>query len=167
MATKPKKYKLDAFRLLNAIDNRDFKFYDSLNEEEKKGFAGVVAMRWMSSAKNMSSFAEMWNIIATNDNVNKNLWSSKLSGHPKLIYLTMAMSGIGHYQRHQWINAPSKRNTGPVFDFIRKIYPMASDSELELFLIMNDVGDFVELATDMGWTKPEITKLKNELKKVK
>jgi len=35
---KDKKYKLDLFRLLEALDRRDFKFYSKLTDEEKKGF---------------------------------------------------------------------------------------------------------------------------------
>lgn len=167
MATKPKKFKLDVFRLLEALDRRDFNYYKNLTEEEKKGFAGVVAMRWMTAVKNNTKESQMYHIISINDNVNKNLWSPKLADHPELTYLTLAMCGVGRKQMHEWVKGPSKRNTGKVFDFIRTLYPMASNEELELFLKMNDVEDFVELATDMGWEKPEITKLKNELKKIK
>ena len=48
MATE-RKFKLDVFKLLEAIDQRNFDFYVNLSNEEKKGFAGIVAMRWMST----------------------------------------------------------------------------------------------------------------------
>lgn len=172
------KEKLDIFKLLRACDKRDMKFYDTLTENEKKTFADRVAMRWLSDVNGQSFNLTAWYLMQTNNNVNKHLWNPSLKDHPKLKYLTMASSGVGFepmsknqwgkvQNSHQWIPQPKRKHSGKIYEFVELIYPMANHDEIQLFIDMNDIDDFVNLAMEMGWQKDEIAKLKKEFKKIK
>ena len=41
-------FKLDIFKLLSTIDSSSSNIYASLSDEERKGFAPLVVMRWMT-----------------------------------------------------------------------------------------------------------------------
>ncbi len=74
-----KKYKLDLFKeLLPALDKRDFKFYSQLSNEEKKGFAGIVALRAISgysdANKNMCEY-----FIGMANETNKHFWNPSIA----------------------------------------------------------------------------------------
>lgn len=160
-----KKYGLDVFRLLEALDKRDFNFYKNLSDDEKKSFAGIVAMRWMSSVTGPKSFQE-YHIIAVNEVANKHFWNSALANHPELQYLLLARAGTGQKMRHEWIKGPSNKSNTKVYEFLKRVYPTANDDEYKLFLEMNTANDLVDLAKMMGMQDDEIKDLKKELKKV-
>lgn len=167
MATE-KKYKLDLFRkLLPALDRRDFKLYKNLSDEEKKGFADIVALRYMSCTETENKETIEYLIQASNG-ANKHLWNPALSKHPELKYLTLAAIGIGHRIKHAYIKAPmGKKRNMKVFQVLRNFYPTASLDELQLFLDMNDVDALIEIAEMLGMQKEEIKEYKKEVKKVK
>lgn len=167
MAAK-KKYKLDLFgKLLPALDKRDFKLYKNLSEEEKKGFADIVALRAMSGTKGMDRDMCEYLIKAANG-ANKHLWNPALSNHPELKYLTLAAIGIGYRVKHEFIKAPlGKKRNMKVFQVLRNFYPTASMDELQLFLDMNDIDALIEIAEMLGMQKEEIKEYKKEVKKVK
>lgn len=167
MATK-KKYKLDLFRkLLPALDRRDFKLYKNLSEEEKKGFADIVALRYMSCTETENKYI-IEELIILSNGANKHLWNPALSKHPELKYLILATIGLGGEIKHAYIKAPAgKKRNIKVFQVLRNFYPTASMDELQLFLDMNDVDALIEVAEMLGMQKDEIKEYKKEVKKVK
>ena len=47
--------KLDIKRVLNAIDDRNYDFYSTLTDEEKKSFSPYVAMRFASNTDSIDA----------------------------------------------------------------------------------------------------------------
>jgi len=167
MATK-KEYKLDLFKqVLPALDKRDFSFYKNLTDEEKKAFADIVVLRYMSTTADVDREMCEYHILAANE-ANKNLWHPELSKHKELQYLAMALIGTGSVVRHEWIKGPTgKKHNNKVFDLVKKYYSTASNDEIQMFIDMNTADDLIELAKIFGTQKEELKDLKKEIKKVK
>lgn len=162
-----KKHKLDIFQTLEAMDKRDYDYFNRLSDEEKKAFAGIVIMRWMSSVKTNNVELQKWHLLTTNGFVNKSIWDPALKDHTGLVYLLLASCGLGQKQFHEWIKAPTRKTGGKIFEFLRDYYPTANNEELKYFLDINSADDFIELAKELGYQNDEIRDLKKELKKVK
>lgn len=175
MALK-KEFKLDMFELLTALDKRDFKFYSTLTDEQKKSFAGIVAMRWMSSAPYSDVMDEIFHILVVNDSANQHFWNSEITKHPELQYLMLACCGTGstkipsrapHWakSKHAWIKGPAtKKRKNKSMQILSDFYPTANTEELQMFFNMNDADDIIGIAKMMGRQDEQIKELKKELK---
>jgi hypothetical protein len=141
-------YKLDIFETLRAIDNRNKDFYSNLSEDEQKGFAPPVVLRWASSTTNET--AEFY-LSVVNERANINFWD--IAGHPELQYKLLAASGYGRRQGHQWIPNPgAKRKSDKVRSFLAEFWTDANDMELDLILGQYTYDTFVEFVESSGCT---------------
>lgn len=167
MAAK-KEYKLDLFKkLLPALDKCDFSFYKNLSDEEKKGFADIVALRAMSGTPDSDKDMCEYHILAANE-ANKNFWHSSLKNHKELQYLTIARLGTGRPVKHQWIKGPvSKKVNNKVVEVLKRYYPTASNDEMKMFINMNTINDLIEIGEMLGLQKEAMKEYKKEIKKVK
>ena len=95
MATaKPKKKReLDLTRVLKAIDQKNYNFYNSLTDKEKKEFSAFVMMRFISNSNGSRDIQE-WFVEMTNESVNKDHWS--VSKHPDLMWKLCSKIGRAH-----------------------------------------------------------------------
>lgn len=174
MAKKEKK--LDLFGgLLPAMDTQNVEFYEGLEDDAKKEFAPLIAMRYMSvasgkqsgygkNAKLVDDEATIHHILATNALVNVGFW--ELSKFPDLQYKLLAYCGTGTKKKHKWVaNSPKGSRAAEI---ISDLFPTAKDDELELLVQLNTFDDFVEIAKMQGLQDDELkafkTKLKKELK---
>jgi len=152
--------KLDIFRVLNAANTRKQDFYSSLTDEEKKGFAPSVIMRWMSGT---SSPLQVYLI---NETVNPYAFS--LYKHPDLLWKLMTVANIGKNQRYAWNKLPSRKETGKsnairlLCEYFGYNVNHAADA---LELLSRD--RVLEIASEMGWQPEDIAKIKRELKSSK
>lgn len=163
--TAPKK-KLDIFKLLEAVDKRDVNFYSNITPEERKGFAPIVAMRWLSAIKGGNQENEYY-LHVTNDRVNKHLWNSEITKHPELVYKTMALCGLGKKMPHQWIAGFKREKSSKFVEFLKQYYPTASNDELEYLIEINTIEQLSELVSDSGLQDDEIKILVKEIKELK
>ena len=164
---KVKEYKIDVFKLLAALNQRDFKFYSQLSDEEKKGFAGIVAMRWLSNVSDKNRDMCEYHIQMVNDGANKHFWNSEMQKHPKLQYLSLAVCGIGTKQRHEWIKGPAQKKQNKILTMLREFCPTASSDELEMLFDMNEFDGLIEIAIMLGYQDDQIKVLKKEIKEMK
>ncbi len=162
--TKKKEFKLDMFELLSAIDRRDFKFYSKLTNEQKKAFAGIVAMRWMSVTTDRNKNMCEYHIQMVNEAANKHFWNSEMQKHSELQYLVLAVSGIGTKQRHEWIKGPAKKSKNKTMKVLNEFYPIANEEELQMFFDMNTIDEIIEITKMLGYQDDQIKEIKKELK---
>lgn len=164
----PKKYKLDLFdKLLPALDKRDFDIYSKLSDEEKKGFADIVAVRAMSSAKT-NDRVKLEYFIAAANGANKHLWNPALKDHKELKCMMLASAGIGSKVDHEYIKTqPIRKINAKIEEALRRYYPTASINELLMFIDMNDVDALIELGEMVGLQKEPLRDYKKEIKKAK
>ena len=84
-----KEYKNDIFEVIKQIDRKNYNYYDSLTDEQKKEIQPYTLMRWMSTVSDEQSH-QKYN-ITINNNVNKYFW--ELSKYKDLQFKLLCTSG--------------------------------------------------------------------------
>lgn len=130
---------LDIFKVLEAIDKKDYQWFDTLSEEQQKKFVPYVVVHWMSAIK-ASGMLGAYYVMSTDANANKYLFNERVQGHAKLQFLMMcaASPGMGK-QFHQWIphlNAKlaelkAEATKKEVKDYFAKVFNGASVSDID------------------------------------
>lgn len=151
--------KLNIANEMTQLDRKNRQFYDELTDDERKKFSTYLMVRWSSSVQ-ADSDIQAYYVMSCNENLNKHFFN--ISRHPKLQWLcaTAVSPGIGTF-RHQWI--PPKKKDGvdnKASKFLREIYPLAKDDEIELLRQLNTKDDLKQLAKEHGW---DDRRIKSEL----
>jgi hypothetical protein len=125
---------LDMFkRVLPAIDTRNKQFYERLTEEEQKGFAAWLVMRYLSSAESATPEIIEHYLIMTNELVNTNF--SDLKNHPELLWKLMSVIGVGKSVKHPYV-APGKgkkKKSNAFKAWLHEQYNHLSEQEIDLW----------------------------------
>jgi len=139
------------------LDTKNRKFYDELNEEERKKFATYLMLRYAASVEGGPDIQE-WYLRVTNERVNANFFD--LGKHPKLQWLlcTTVSPDMGR-QRHYWQASKKKEGSNSkALKFLTKLYPHLRTDELELLAELNDTKELKAVAKTMGMSDSEIKK---------
>jgi hypothetical protein len=166
MADSKKKPTLDIFRVMEQIDKRNFNFYKTLTDEEKKAFSPLVIMRWISAVKGSREINEYY-IQMVNEMINRNLWDPCLSKHPELLYMLLAQCGIGQKVNHEWIKGFSREKKTKLNNFLKQYYPTASNSELDFLVSINSKEQLISMVEESGLQDDEAKVLIKEIKELK
>ncbi len=121
-----KKYALDIFKTMDAIDRHDMGFLDSLPAAQQKGFASPVVLRWISASKN-PQMAE-WYLRAVNERANMHMYA--LYEYPDLHYRLLASCGVGRSGNHDYIKVGNTKRSPAMTKFLVHYWPDANDHEL-------------------------------------
>jgi hypothetical protein len=149
--------KLDINVEMQALDEKNRLFYDSLSDEERKKFSTYLIFKWGANVEGSADFQE-WYLRATNERVNKNFFD--LGKHPKLQWLlcTTVSPGMGK-RRHYWLKA-SRNVSNTEFDkkvkFILTQKPQLSTEEVELMAKLNTIEELRIWALNLGWDDKKI-----------
>lgn len=160
-----KEYKLDLFRTLNAIDTRQRDFFDKLNQEEKKAYAPLVTMRWISSCVDQSGYHEAY-LHVVNEMVNQDFWRFSKE-HQEFQHILLATCGMGVKVRHEWIPMCKNFKVGKLAEFLLQAFPGANALETHVIIQKHSVQDFQELVKTYGYDKNEEKEIVDQFKKVK
>jgi hypothetical protein len=144
--------KLDIKRVLNAIDDRNYDFYSTLTDEEKKSFSPYVAMRFASNTDSID--AQEWYITNVNEFVNKNHWDLS-KNHKELLCKLFASCGAGVRIRHPYLKLNSKETTDKFEKLIAELNPGMKIADVKLLASMMDKQDREQLFDDMGFDKKQ------------
>ena len=139
------------------LDTKNRKFYDELNEEERKKFSTYLMLRYAASVEGGPDIQE-WYLRVTNERINANFFD--LGKHPKLQWLlcTTVSPDMGR-QRHYWQASKKKEGSNSkALKFLTKLYPHLRSDELELLAELNDTKELKALAKTMGMSDSEIKK---------
>jgi hypothetical protein len=139
------------------LDTKNRKFYDELNEEERKKFSTYLMLRYAASVEGSADLQE-WYLRVTNERINANFFD--LGKHPKLQWLlcTTVSPDMGR-QRHYWQASKKKDGSNSKsIKFLTKLYPHMKSDEIELLAELNDVKELKALAKTMGMPDNEIKK---------
>ena len=93
----------DLFKALDAIDRKDYGWFDTLTEDQQRKFVPYMMVHWMSAIKSNGMLGAYYT-MSTDVNANKHLFNERVQQHPKLQWLMLcaASPGMGK-QFHQWI----------------------------------------------------------------
>jgi hypothetical protein len=136
---KLEKQDFPLFEALNALDRKDYAWFDTLSEEQQRKFVAFMMIKYMSYLKGSSALSAYY-VMSTDSNANKYFFNEYVSKHPKLQWLMLCASSPGKgKQFHPWIpqikekvsllREPAK--TADIKEYFKKIYP-SSVSEDDL-----------------------------------
>jgi hypothetical protein len=136
---KLEKTEFDLFKAIEAIDRKDYGYWDTLTEEQQKKFTPYMMLHWISAIKTTGMLGAYY-VMSTDANANKYMFNETVYGHPKLQWLMLcaASPGMGK-QFHQWIphlNAKiaklqTKATKKEVKEYFEKVYPGCNKAELD------------------------------------
>jgi hypothetical protein len=145
--------KLDIKRELNAVDLKNYNFYDNLTDEEKKAFSPYLLMRYISNVQGDRDIQE-WFIEMTNELVNKHHWTLS-KNHKPLLWKLFAGIGTGATAYHPYLAASKKEKANKIEKLLCEIYPARKMDEIKLLASMMDKKDIEELFDKMGFDKKQ------------
>lgn len=149
-------FKLDIFKLLSQIASPSSgDIYAKLSDDEKKGFAPLVVMRWMSGTKDERQ------IIALNTFANK--FTFPLAKHPHLQMLVLQACSSKTNGRGSWIGIKGGTKTTLRNEVLSEYFDY-SINEIRAMTVFPTDEEIVMMAEELGWQKDEIAKLKKEQK---
>lgn len=93
----------DLFKALEALDRKDYGWYNRLNEEQQRKFVPYMMLHWMSAVK-ASGLLGSYYVLSTDAAANRHMFNESVQRHPGLQWLMLcaASPGVGK-QFHQWI----------------------------------------------------------------
>lgn len=145
--------KLDIKRELNAVDSRDYDFYNKLTEEEGKAFSPYVLMRYTSSAQGDREIQE-WFLDRTNEFVNKNHWSLS-KDHKALLWKLFASVGAGTPTYHPYLAAGKKQKVNKIEKLLAELYPAMKMDDIKFMASQMTEQDKQNLFDKMGFDKKQ------------
>jgi hypothetical protein len=145
--------KLDIKRELNAVDSRNYDFYENLTDEEKKAFSPYILMRYTANVQGDQSLQE-WFLERTNEYVNKSHWELS-KNHKPLLWKLFAATGIGSNMYHPYLAAGKKGKANKIEKLLAEIYPAWKLDDIKTLASMMTKKDVEELFDKMGFDKKQ------------
>jgi hypothetical protein len=145
--------KLDIKRELNAVDQKNYDFYDNLTDDEKKAFSPYILMRYTASVQGDRDIQE-WFLENTNDFVNKNHWDLS-KNHKALLWKLFAATGTGVNCYHPYLAAGKKEKANKIEKLLCDIYPTMKLVDVKLMAKLMSKTDREELFDKMGFDKKQ------------
>ena len=149
--------KLSIRNEMTQFDRKNRKFYDSLDEQEKKKFSPYLMIRYGATVTG-SADLQAYYLLSCNENLNKHFFDINTTQHKKLQWLlaTTVSPGLGT-QYHQWLGLKKKDNSNnKAVKFLQELYPHLKDDELTLMAELNDHNDLKRMARELGWDDKRI-----------
>jgi hypothetical protein len=153
--TDVKKKKLDIFRVLKALDNKDVNFFSSLTDDEKKDLQPFLVARWLSGTYSKQQ------VYLINEVANEYLFS--LYKHKELLWYLMTMCTTGKLQRYAWNKSVANTSSTPIAVNIIKQYFGYCRKDAERVVKILAPHTIEEMAMDMGWQDDDLNKARKEL----
>ena len=149
--------KLDIFRVLNALNEKNVGFYGKLTVEEQKAFQPFLVMRWMSGTSDARQ------VYFINEFVNPFAFS--LPNHKELLWQLLVLSNSGKQQRYTWNKLPASANSPKPASVkvVAEYFKYSLKDAAEALLVLSH-QDIVDLAGELGIQPDEIAKIKKEFK---
>lgn len=123
-----KQYKNDIFEVIKQLDNKNYQYFDTLTDEQKKEIQPYTLMRWLSTASgNESNHSIM--TITVNEIVNNHFW--ELSKYKDLQWKLLCACGLKKWMRHQWIPM-SKSSNDKQYTIIRQFYSNLNEQDFAI-----------------------------------
>lgn len=147
-----KQYKLDIFEVIKQIDSGNMSYYDSLSEEQKKGFVPVVVHQWLLGHASPDRL-DMLDAL-----VNTQIF--ELHKRPELIYKLMVAASDGKQKRYKYLKQKNKKAPPAVsVQIIAKYYNIGFRDAKELLGVLS-TQDIVDIAEELGEDQATIKKIK-------
>ncbi len=153
--SKERTFKLDIFDLLGRLNSpTSGDIYSSLSDEERKGFAPLVVMRWMSGTSDERQ------LMMLNEFVNPVVFP--LGKHPHLLMQLLQAASSKTNKRYAWLGVKSKKKNVEGYRVLQEFFQLSAREAKTYDLPQAE--ELVKMAEQLGWQKDEISKLQKEMK---
>jgi len=161
MATKKKatataKYQLPIDQVMAAVDLRRGDYYSKLETDELKSLSTYMAQRWGSQVQGTQDLQEYY-LTTVNDLSNLD-YIAVGSNHDELRWRTLALCGIGHKMRHEFI-PPKGAKKDKLTAWLIEQFPNLGDDEIELFREINGTDVLAEIAVSQNMGNKDLKDL--------
>jgi hypothetical protein len=150
-----KEFALDIFQLLGKIDKGDKAIWPTLTEEQRKSFAPLIAMRWMSGTSDARQ------IVFLNELVNPMVFT--IGSHKELMMQLLAVASSKQPKRYQWMAVKNATKKHKGYDVVSEYYGYGDRDTKEALKVLT-TEDILEMAEELGYQKEELAKLRKDLK---
>lgn len=148
-------YKLNIFDFLAKLDsNKPQDHYLDLSDDEKKGMAPLIIMRWMSGTHDERQ------IMLLNEFVNPAVFA--LGRHPHLLTQLLHAASSKTPKRYYWLGVKGQKKNTETVRVISEYYEM-SQREVALMSPRPSADELLDMAGQLGWQPDEVKKLKKEI----
>jgi len=146
--------KLDIINEMAQLDLRNRKFYDELNDEERKKFSTYLMLRWGSVVNGIPELQQYY-LQAMNERVNKRFFD--INKHPKLqwLLLTTVSPNMGKH-RHEWMAYSGKTAKNKRAQKMLELYPHIKTDEAELLAAKIADEQYKNMLVERGYSDKEI-----------
>ena len=156
---------LELSDVLENVDFSNIKYYDSLNDEQKKAFAPFVVLKCISSTEDKQKLHTKYHHIAMANTANVNFWT--INSHPKLQWMLLSIIGLGKKLYHPWIPVASGKGSKSKIDLlIETCYPDANKLELSILKKKLTKDDMINLINRLGLQDNDIKDIIKEIESV-
>lgn len=127
------------FPAMEALDKKDYEYFDNLTDEQRKKFTAFMLTHWMSAVGSGGSIQRQY-LLRTNEYANKYILDSSLKDHDKLQWLMLcSISPNKGKQFHKYIphireavtQLRDKATVKEMSDYYKKVYPNVTDDLLK------------------------------------
>jgi hypothetical protein len=147
--------KLDIFKVLKELDNKNSKFFDSLTDDEQKSLQPLIVMRWLSGTTSKQQ------VMLINELLNKYIFS--FSKHKKILWDIMTICTAGRHQNYSWIKKQAGGSSYPIsVKVIQQYFNYNTKTAIDTLPLLNH-SDMLDMADEMGWQDDDLNKLRKEL----
>ena len=128
----------DLFKAIEALDRKDYGYFDRLTEEQQRKFNPYMLLKYMSSAKGRTDL-QHFHVLGTNEFANTHMFNENIHRHPRLQWLMLCTAGLGAgKQFHPWIpqikenvsRLKEKATAKDIREYFTKVYPNSDEETL-------------------------------------
>jgi hypothetical protein len=146
------------FKVLSAIDLKDYKYFDNLTEEQQKEISPYLLLRWNSTVHGNNDISKYY-ALSSNSFINENFWD--YSNNKKFCWLLLCASspGIGK-QKHYWLGSAKGKNDSKLKKILLELLPNKKENDIDLMLKINSKEEIFEWLRSLGWDEQRLKELK-------
>lgn len=152
-----KEYALNIFDVLKQINRKNYGFYESLSDDDKKHINPYLLMCWMRGTSDSSQ------LLFLNHFVNPYVFGCG-TAHKELIMYLLTICGPNKDYRYKWIKSNKKQTSQPLSMRVIKEYFNYSTSHAKQALSLLNADTIISYGEQLGFQSDELTKLKKEWK---
>lgn len=147
----------DLFKCLDALDAKNYDYYDQMDADERKSLSPYILLMWISYLKNNGAVSEYY-VMSANCNANLYFFNEHISKHPKLQWMMLcSVSPDMGKQFRKWVPQLSGK-------FANLTEPIKMKDALEYFKKLNTTEskakDYVVVQNKQAWLAANLPHMK-------
>lgn len=146
---------VDIFSILNKINIKQNKFYETLTKEEYNSIHPYVLMKWMSGTYDENQ------ILKLNHFVNPYIFS--LSRNKNVLYDLLISVAPGNNKRYKWVKKNKQQNKSESINVVKEFFGYSTRKAKESMPIF-DRETILDMANQLGYDDNSIKKINKEMK---